>query len=50
MHDELRRQIFEALGASGCAIRGAECRCASVNHTVKQILTPTAEAMNSAQK
>ena len=33
VHDELCRQVFKTLGASGCAIRGTERRCAAINLT-----------------
>lgn len=38
MYDELCRQIFEALGASGGAVRGTECRCVTqkVTKAVRQ--------------
>jgi hypothetical protein len=48
VHDELCRQIFEALGASGRAIRGAERRCVMSTISLEQIVTSAAEAMNSA--
>ena len=50
MHGELCGQIFEALGASGRAIRGAERRYARSTILVELILTSTTEAMNAAQK
>jgi hypothetical protein len=48
VHDELCRQIFKALGASGCAIRGAERRCVTSTMSLELIVTSAAEAMNSA--
>jgi hypothetical protein len=35
VHDELCRQIFKALGASGRAIRGAERRCVNVDYITR---------------
>ena len=52
VHDELCRQVSKTLGASGCAIRGAERRCAASTLRKQSfglmILNAVAEAMNAA--